>query len=138
SGGASVTLSGLSASGDSDDTLSATFTGLSAGWTLVDTQSNSSFTGTSITAIPVSDLGSLVVVAPSGTTSGTDILTLTISSSLGASTTSGSEALTLVAQNLNGQTLSGDLSGANFTGADLSGATLAGATLTGATLTNAN
>src|SRR5260221_14780269 len=35
SGGTSVTLSGLSATGDSDDTLSATITGLSSGWTLV-------------------------------------------------------------------------------------------------------
>ena len=70
SGGASVTLSGLTASGDADDTLSATITGLSSGWTLVDTNSTSSFTVTSITTIPVSDLGSLVVVAPSATNFG--------------------------------------------------------------------
>src|SRR5260370_193403 len=47
SGGAGVTLAGLSATGDSDDMLSATFTGLSAGWTLVDSHSGASFTGTS-------------------------------------------------------------------------------------------
>src|SRR5207248_11446085 len=133
-GSARVRRIGACAAGGGADGSSATITGLSSGWTLVDTHSSASFTGTLITTIPVSDLGSLVVVAPSGTTSGTDLVTLMISSSLGASTTSGSEALTLVAQNLSGQTLSGDLSGANFTGADLSGATLAGATLTGATL----
>src|SRR5439155_27600 len=57
SGAASVTLSGLSATGDGDDTLSATLTGLSSGWMLVDSQSSASYTGTSITAIPVADLG---------------------------------------------------------------------------------
>src|SRR5439155_5779478 len=130
--GVSVTRLGLRAmDGDAHGT-NATITGLSAGWTLIDTHSASSFTGASITAIPVSDLGSLVVVAPSGTTSGTDVLILTVSSSLGGSTTSGSESLTVVAQNYHGQTLTGDLSGANFTGAVLSGATLIGVTLTGA------
>src|SRR5439155_13181912 len=72
---------------------SATLTGLSSGWMLVDSQSSASYTGTSITAIPVADLGSLVVVAPSGTNSATDLLTLTISSSEDGSTASASEVL---------------------------------------------
>jgi len=55
------------------------------------------------------DLGSLVVVAPSGTTSASDLLTLTIPSSLGGTTTSGSEVLTLVAQHYT--SLSGNLTG---------------------------
>jgi autotransporter passenger strand-loop-strand repeat protein len=136
-GGASVTLSGLGASAAGGDTLgaNATLSGLSSGWTLVDTQSSSSFTGTSITAIPVSDLGSLVVVAPAGTTSGSDVLILTVSSSLGASTTDGSESLTLVAQSYT--SLSSNEAGANLTRADLTGADLAGVNFTGATLTDA-
>ena len=153
-GGTSVTLSSLGASAVGGDTIGpdVTITGLSANWTLVDTHSGSSFTVASITAIPVSDLGSLVVIPPTGTSySVTDVLTLTVPSSLGASTTSGSETLSLIAQkytslsgNQTGDNLTNaDLSGAdlrmvNFTGATLTGATLTNADLTGATLTNAN
>ena len=143
-GGLSVTLSSLGASAVGGDTIGpdATITGLSTGWTLIDTSSTSSFTVTSITVIPVSDLGALVVVPPSATNySVTDVLTLTIPSNLGANTTSGSEALLLVAQKYT--SLSGDLTGDNLTNADLIGANLrlvnlTGATLTGATLTNAD
>jgi len=125
-GGVSVTLSSLGASPVGGDTLgtNATFTGLSAGWTLIDTNSTSSFTGTSITRDTVLDLGSLVVVAPSGTTSASDLLTLTIPSSLAEPQRAGSEVLTLVAQHYT--SLSGNLTGANLTGADLSSADLSG------------
>jgi len=93
-----ITLSGLSAtSDDSDDTLSATLTGLAPGWRVVDPHSGSSFTSTSITGIPVADLGSLVVIAPTSATSASDVLTLTVGSSEGGNTTYASEVLTVVA-----------------------------------------
>ncbi|HEV2336363.1 MAG TPA: pentapeptide repeat-containing protein, partial [Stellaceae bacterium] len=144
-GSETVTLTPLGASAVAGDTLAsnATITGLSSGWTLVDTHSPaSSFTGSSITAIPVSDLGSLVVVVPTGTNfSLRDLLTLTVSSSLGGSTTSGSEVLALVAQaytSLSGSQVDANLTNADLTGANIRLVDLTGATLTGATLTNAD
>jgi hypothetical protein len=98
SAGSGITLSGLAASGDSDDTLSpATLTGLTPGWTLVDPVSGATFASSSITGIPVADLGSLVVTAPSSPATATDFLTLTVGSSEGGATATASEVLTVVA-----------------------------------------
>src|SRR5207244_5403964 len=76
-----ITLSGLSATGDADDTLSATLSGIPAGWTVRDgaaVLSNGA-------AFAASDLGLLVVTAPDqGGESA--FLTLTVSTAEGAGT----------------------------------------------------
>src|SRR5260370_37960832 len=57
---AGITLSGLSAAGDSDDTLSATLSGILSGWTVRD---GATVLGNG-QGFAASDLGLLVVTAP--------------------------------------------------------------------------
>ncbi len=93
-----ITLSGLSVTpDDSDDTLSATLSGVPSGWTVAD-PGMTTITGTSVGAsgiIPVGDLGSLVVTPPG--TGGSVELTLTVSSSESGDTLSVAETLTVSA-----------------------------------------
>src|SRR4029077_9205725 len=72
-----ITLSGLSAGGDPDDALSATLSGVPAGWNVAD-PGLTTILGTSGGAsgvVSVGDLGSLVVTAP-GLGGGSPLLTL--------------------------------------------------------------
>jgi hypothetical protein len=94
-----ISLTGVAVSTvDSDDTLgaNATISGISSGWSVVDTHANTTITGNSGT-VAASDIGSLVVVAPDASSSATDALTLTVSSSEGSSTTSAAETITVTA-----------------------------------------
>ena len=90
--GLGITLGGLSATGDPDDTLSATLSGIPTLWTVRDgTVALSNGQG-----FAAADLGSLVVTAPDkgGETAS---LTLTVTSSEGGSTTSAVETLVVTA-----------------------------------------
>src|SRR5258708_1305726 len=71
---AGITLSGLSATGDADDTLSATLSGIPAGWTVKD---GATLLGNG-QAFAAADLGLLVVSAP-GQGGESAFLTLTVS-----------------------------------------------------------
>src|SRR5260370_559956 len=78
---AGITLSGLRAAGDGDDTLSATLSGIPAGWTVRD----GAVVLSDGAAFAASDLGALVVTAPDqGGESA--FLTLTVSTAEGGGT----------------------------------------------------
>src|SRR5260370_1430401 len=68
--------------------------GLSAGWPIYDGATALTATG-GVASLPVSDLSALRIAAPDGTGPASDSLTLTVSSSEGGLTTSGSEVLLL-------------------------------------------
>jgi hypothetical protein len=86
-----ITLSGLSATTDGDSTLTATLTGIAAGWTVKD----GATTLTNGAAFAASDLGSLVVTAPDNGGEA-DTLTLTVSNPEGSGT-SAVESITVSA-----------------------------------------
>src|SRR6202035_5370285 len=88
---AGITLSGLSATGDSDDTLSATLSGIPAGWSVRD---GAAVLGNG-QAFAASDLGSLVVSAPDNGGESA-LLTLTVRTAEGGGTNA-VETLTVTA-----------------------------------------
>ena len=87
-----MTLSGVTVTGDTDDTLSATLSGVPALWSVVD-----GATALSNGAVfAAADLGSLVVSAPDNGGE-TASLTLTVTSSEGVAATSAVETLVVTA-----------------------------------------
>jgi hypothetical protein len=85
---ATIALSGITATGDSDDTLgtTATISGVAPGWTVFDGSTSLTASGGTVT-LPTADLGALNILAPDAGTGATDTLTLTVTSHEGSSTT---------------------------------------------------